>query len=141
MRAPSIFLLWSCVALFLCRVLGQVEALLVAPSWLPAMEGWYSGLLPYPVLLPVQILFLMAMTAIAWDRSVGPGLTAIVRPRSRAWLCGFAIVYFIGMAIRLAVQGLRFGPEVYLHGAIPVAFHWVLALFLLTLADQPRARA
>jgi hypothetical protein len=141
MRTPSIFLLWSCLALFLCRVLGQVEALLVAPSWLPTMAGWYSGLLPYPVLLPVQILLLMVMTAIAWDRSFGRGLTQIVRPRSRTWLRGIAIVYFIGMATRLAAQGLRFGPELYLHGAIPVAFHWVLALFLLTLADQPRVRA
>ena len=105
------------------------------------MAGWYSGLLPYPVLLPVQILLLMVMTAIAWDRSFGRGLTQIVRPRSRNWLRGIAIVYFIGMATRLAAQGLRFGPELYLHGAIPVAFHWVLALFLLTLADQPRVRA
>ena len=141
MRTPSIFLLWSCLGLFLCRVLGQVEVLLVAPQWLPAMAGWYSGLLPYPVLLPVQIVLLMGMTAIAWDRSFGPGLTEIARPRLRAWLRSFAIVYFAAMAIRFAVQGMRFGREFYLHGAIPVAFHWVLALFLLTLGEQRRVRA
>jgi len=25
----------------------------------------------------------------------------------------------------------RYGGDFYLHGAIPVAFHWVLALFIL----------
>jgi hypothetical protein len=39
-------LLWTCVALFAARVVGQLEALLVGPGWLPDMDAWYSGLLP-----------------------------------------------------------------------------------------------
>lgn len=34
-------LLWTCVALFAARVIGQLETLLVAPPWLPDMEAWY----------------------------------------------------------------------------------------------------
>jgi hypothetical protein len=54
-------LLWSCIALFAARVLGQFEVLLVSPDWLPGMEAWYSGLLPYYLLLPVQIAILMRL--------------------------------------------------------------------------------
>ena len=56
--------LWICVGLFLLRVLGQLEVVLIAPAWLPPMEQWYSGLLPYPLLLPAQILILMLMTGL-----------------------------------------------------------------------------
>ena len=45
--------------LFLGRVLGQILVILTVPAWLPSPEHWYSGLLPYPVLLPAQILLLM----------------------------------------------------------------------------------
>ena len=48
-------MLWICIALFFVRVLGQIEVLLLAPDWLPPMAAWYSGLLPYPILLPAQI--------------------------------------------------------------------------------------
>jgi hypothetical protein len=45
-----------------------------------------------------------------------------------------AMLYFGGMALRLAVTVRNHGGEFYLHGGIPIAFHWVLALFLLVLA-------
>src|SRR5262249_27438927 len=54
-------LLWSCILLFAARVIGQFEALVASPAWLPDMDAWYSGLLPYYLLLPVQIALLMIM--------------------------------------------------------------------------------
>ena len=45
-------LMWACVVLFMFRVLGQVYVALYAPRWLPPMGEWYSGLLPYYLLLP-----------------------------------------------------------------------------------------
>lgn len=104
--APSgrALLLWVTLGLFLFRVIGQVEVWLLAPDWLPPMDARYSGLLPYPVLLPAQIMLLMAM------------------------------VYFGVIVVRLALTIRTHGDEFYLHGAIPIAFDWALALFLLALA-------
>jgi hypothetical protein len=50
-------------------------------------------------------------------------IAKIVRP--------LAVAYFLVMAVRLFILVRMHGTEYYLHGAIPVAFHWVLALFLL----------
>jgi hypothetical protein len=124
-------LLWSCVALFAARVIGQVETLLVAPDWLPDMDAWYSGLLPYPILLPLQIGILMLMTAVAWNRRVRNGSFARSRPRVAEALRILAGIYFFVMAVRLAVNVNANGADFWHEGAIPVAFHWVLALFVL----------
>jgi hypothetical protein len=119
-------LLWSCVVLFAARVIGQIEVLLIAPEWLPEMDAWYSGLLPYPLLLPAQILILMVMSVVAWNRRIRTGRFARANPRVAVTLRGFALLYFAAMAVRLALQGMEH--------AIPIAFHWVLALFVLVSA-------
>ena len=57
--------LWAFTVLLFARVLGQVVVAWTAPRWLPPMEQWQSGLLPYPVLLTGQavVLFLMVWNA------------------------------------------------------------------------------
>jgi hypothetical protein len=124
-----IAVLWACIGLFLLRVLGQIEVVLIAPVWLPPMEAWYSGLLPYPLLLPAQILILMLMTGLTVNEMRrphgGPG---------RHWLRVVSLLYFSAMLVRLIVQFLRGADNVIAAGGIPVAFHWVLALFLLVLS-------
>ncbi|HET9862566.1 MAG TPA: hypothetical protein VFP37_03925, partial [Steroidobacteraceae bacterium] len=81
-------LMWSCIALFAARVVGQFEVLVRAPEWLPAMDAWYSGLLPYYLLLPMQIALLMLMTVVAWNRRVRTGRFALARPRLARTLRG-----------------------------------------------------
>jgi hypothetical protein len=124
-------LLWSCVALFAVRVLGQLEVSLIAPAWLPDMDAWYSGLMPYYLLVPVQIAILMVMATVAWNRRVRTGCFARANPRSAGAMRIFAGIYFVVMAVRLAVNIIGNGADFWREGAIPVAFHWVLALFLL----------
>lgn len=127
-------ILWVCIGLFLLRVLGQLEVLLLAPPWLPAMDDWYSGLIPYPILLPLQIAILMIMSAVVVRET-----HAVPRADSanwKRWLHRLAIAYFAVMLVRLAVQLLRGADNVIDAGGIPVAFHWVLALFLLVLARR-----
>ena len=124
-------LLWTCVALFAARVIGQLEVLLVEPTWLPDMEAWFSGLLPYPVLLPAQIAILMLMAVVAWNPRVRNGGFARSHPRTAGALRIFAGIYFLVMVIRLAVNLFDNGHDFWREGAIPVAFHWVLALFVL----------
>ncbi|PYO37218.1 MAG: hypothetical protein DMD86_03345 [Candidatus Rokuibacteriota bacterium] len=45
-------------ALFAARVLGQALVAFLDVPLLPPMSAWYSGLLPYPILLPTQLLIL-----------------------------------------------------------------------------------
>ena len=56
MKDPTLyaFYLWLCTVLLTGRVAGQIVVVLRAPRWLPPMEQWQSGLLPYPVLLASQ---------------------------------------------------------------------------------------
>ena len=133
MSFPSTTVLWICIALFFARVVGQIEVLLVAPSWLPPMEAWYSGLLPYPILLPAQIALLMVMCALA-IRTPAIGRKVVAPSAAARIFRALGVLYFVAMAVRLAVIVYTYGNEHYLHGAIPVAFHWVLALFILVCA-------
>jgi hypothetical protein len=101
------------------------------------MDAWYSGLLPYPLLLPVQIAVLMAMAVVAWNRRVRNGCFARANPRAAGALRILAGLYFVVMAVRLGVNVIDNGTDFWREGAIPVAFHWVLALFLLVAGRVP----
>lgn len=129
--------LWTCTFLFLLRVVGQLEVLLVAPSWLPPMSDWYSGLIPYPILVPVQIAILMLMSALTVREMQAGRHTSIDSSYWAPWVRRFAFAYFVVMWARLMLQLLRGADNVLDAGGIPVAFHWVLALFLLVLARRP----
>lgn len=135
-RDASTLVLWTCITLFFARVVGQIEVLLLAPTWLPEMSSWYSGLLPYPILLPLQIALLMLMCTLV-VRKPTMGSTAIVsRVNAPTIWRALAILYFVTMAVRLVLCIHRYGRDYYLHGAIPIAFHWVLALFALVYTRQ-----
>lgn len=129
--SPRIVVLWTCVGLFLLRVLGQVEVLLIAPAWLPAMDYWYSGLLPYPLLLPAQIVLLMLMTGLVVQQMLRP-------PPVRNWLTIASLIYFAVMVLRLIIQLARGADSFLAAGGIPIVFHWVLALFLFVLSNPRR---
>lgn len=115
--------LWIFLALFFLRVAGQLIVALWAPVFLPPMEAWYSGLLPYPLLLPTQLVILVLFFKIAWDISVGRGYWFQIGRSLGLKLLGGGIVYFLAMVVRYALQGL----------SIPVVFHWVLAGYIITL--------
>ncbi len=132
--------LWACILLFAARVIGQLEAVLLAPDWLPDTDAWFSGVLPYHILLPAQIGILMLMTAVAWNPRVRGGDFALEHPRAAQALRIFAIGYFVVMAVRLAVNISTNRADFWSEGAIPVAFHWVLALFILVAGREPSLR-
>lgn len=131
-----VIVLWACTVLFLLRVVGQLEALLVAPSWLPPMYDWYSGLIPYPILVPVQIAILMLMSALVMREMQAGRCASSDSDRGMPWVRRFAVAYFVVMMLRLMLQFLRGVDNVIDAGGIPVAFHWVLALFLLVLGRR-----
>ncbi len=124
-------------ALFLARVLGQILVVLVAPAWLPAAEHWYSGLLPYPILLPAQILLLMFMSLVTYDAWWQTGLFFPRRPGTRRALRIAAYVYYAVMLARYALT-MALVPELRWHGhLIPIAFHFVLASYVLVVGSAP----
>src|ERR1700730_5787742 len=129
----STAVLWACIGLFFARVVGQIEVPLGGVPWLPAMQAWYSGILPYPLLLPIQIALLMLMGVLA-IRTRAPRRRTEAADRTAKIFRILALLYVAGMAVRLILIVRLYGKDYYLHGAIPVAFHWVLALFVLVWA-------
>ena len=123
-------LLWILLSLFACRVLGQLLVVAGLAPFLPPLDDWQSGLLPYPILLASQIviLSLLAMVCVQFSKREG----YFVRPRpwlaTPLWIVGW--IYALGMVLRYAM--LR-------RDVIPVVFHIVLASFLLLVAHHHRA--
>jgi hypothetical protein len=111
--------------LFLLRVAGQVLVWRRSPAWLPPMQEW--NLMPYHVLLPIQVGLLLAMVAIAVT-------LGRVEPRATFGrvLITLAVVYAAAMVVRYAVRMWRRPEARWFGGAIPIVFHLVLAAFLLT---------
>ncbi|HUF28135.1 MAG TPA: hypothetical protein VMM18_14260 [Gemmatimonadaceae bacterium] len=125
---PYAVVLWLLLASFVLRVLGQVIVVVRHPRWLPPMKEWYSGLLSYPLLLPIQILFIVVMTLMTLGVASEAGAFGAPRPVLGAWLVWLSYVYAGGMVARFIVW-LRRPPE-RRRAWIPIIFHVVLAAFL-----------
>lgn len=128
-RRAAAFLLLS-TALFVMRVVGQIVVLRRAPAWLPPMDKW--NLVPYKLLLPIQLVFIAVMAGVAATLLTGEG--PLVEPEDSLgrFLIGFSLVYAAVMATRYGVRMARRPEERWFGGAIPIVFHLVLAAFLLT---------
>ena len=122
--------------LFLGRVVGQVLAATTAPSWLPPMTRWYSGLMPYRYLLPTQIVFLAMMTAITVGVYRRAAPLGTLSATAGAWIIWASYLYALGMVARSIRYALA-KPE--RRGVlIPIVFHFVLAAFLFTYGSAAR---
>jgi len=99
-------------------------------SFLPPMDAWYSGLMPYEYLLPAQIALIALMTWICVDFTRRRGPFYAPRRFFATWWLGFGCVYLAAMLGRFAWFGL----------SIPVVFHWVLAAFVLAVGSSHRRR-
>jgi hypothetical protein len=128
--------LWALLALFALRVLGQMLVAFFNASWLPPMERWYSGLMPYRYLLPSQLLVLALMAKICADFTRGRGF--FVQPRRFFAVAGlwFGWVYLAVMLARYPLQ-LALKPDA---PVIPIFFHWVLAAFVILVGLWHRRR-
>jgi hypothetical protein len=121
-------ILWLLTALFGLRVAGQVLVVLRAPRWLPPMEDW--NLVPYRLLLPVQLLMLPVMGWIDLSFSRAAGLPVQPAPTLGWSLIAFSLLYAGSMAVRYVVR-MRRRPEArWFGGTIPIVFHFVLATYL-----------
>lgn len=123
--------LWALLALFVLRVTGQALVAFLGVSFLPPMEAWYSGLVPYEVLLPSQLLLVALMAKICMDFTRGGGVFfAPKRFFATVWLW-FGTLYLAAMIARAVLLWDR---------PIPIVFHWVLAAFVITVGLSHRQR-
>jgi hypothetical protein len=118
--------LWGLTVLFFLRVLGQALVAFFDVRALPPMSEWYSGLLPYPLLLPTQVAILIVQVKIDFDFARGRGLAVTPRPRAGRVLQWVSYVYALAMLVRWLVTRTHI---------IPVVFHWVLAGYLFLLGS------
>ena len=130
--------LWTLLALFAGRVAGQLAVALDAAPFLPPMEQWQSGLLPYPLLLAAQFVLIAGLGSICLQFSRGRGY--FVRRHAwlatPLWIAGW--IYAGAMVVRYAVW-MTIKPEQRWTGdLIPIVFHIVLASFLLVVAGHHR---
>src|SRR5258706_13297270 len=90
--------LWFLLLIFCMRVFGQLAVAAWNVSFLPPMEEWFSGLIPYPALLFVQfvILGVLAIVCLQFYRNEG----WFVRPH-RGF--GSALVWFGSVSLILMV--------------------------------------
>jgi len=127
------------LALFFLRVVGQILVATVAPTWLPPMARWYSGLMPYRYLLPTQIVFLVVMAAMTVSVA---GQAPPLGTRSATiggWVIWASYSYALGMLVR-SVRYAAASPEK--RGVlIPIVFHFVLAAFLFAYGSYLSSRA
>jgi hypothetical protein len=131
-------LLWGLLAAFFLRVAGQLLVVAAHPAWLPPMEQWYSGLIRYPLLLPIQVVLLGLMGAIARDVSAGQGRFAGERRRLGVFLTRASMVYAGAMVARYVVRMVLLPDQRWLGGTIPIVFHLVLASFMYLWARELR---
>ena len=125
--APS---LWILLGLFCLRVVGQLLVAISDIRFLPPMETWYSGLIPYPYLLTSQIILIILMAKISLDFSSGNGLFVSSKPIFDGALI-FGTVYLTVMILRYVIRMIILPEERWFGGAIPIVFQWVLASFVI----------
>ena len=130
MHGPLLALL---TFLFAIRVLGQALVAFFGVTWLPAMEQWFSGLIPYPALLIIQLLMLMLMVKITGEVWRGKGTFGSPRPHWSPFLIKFSAVYAAAMVLRYALTMILRPEKRWFGDAIPIIFHFVLAGFIYVL--------
>jgi len=132
--------LWTLLALFSLRVAGQALVVFAGVSWLPPLDQWQSGILPYPLLLISQLAILALFVKVCADVSRTHGYFASPRPWFRRGALWFGYAYFAGMLVRYALH-MQFHPQArWIGGTIPIVFHCVLACFIIVFASSHRAR-
>jgi len=141
LKKYQIALLWICLGLFGVRVLAQLYVAIYSVPWLPPMEEWYSGLIPYHFLFPAQISLLMFMTVLSYDNSLKQGYFYVLQPRTKAILKQISLVYFVTMLVRHIIYVAFEQPGHWFNGFIPVFFHWVLAAYLFVLTQDSQEKS
>ena len=124
-------ILWGLLFIFILRVIGQILVVLDLVDFLPPMEEWQSGLLPYKYLLVSQIIIIIFYGKICRDFSKGNGFFVVPFKKLGKGFFIFGNVYFISTLIRYILQMINYPETRWFGGTIPIFLHLVLATFLI----------
>jgi hypothetical protein len=140
---PWEYRLWLAVftLLFIGRVAGQMLVAFLGVTWLPPMQRWHSGLLAYPILLPIQVAIVAGMAKVVLDFARGQGYFVSPHPRAARFIKWFSILYFLAMVARYSLVMWLRPEDRWFTGTLPIWFHMVLAAFLYTYSHYHLHRA
>ncbi len=126
---PYRALLWFCTAVFAARVIMQPLAAKWEVSALPSFDAWHSEVVPYSVLLGLQLTIIVVMI-------LGiQVLPRIGRKRRAGWVVGGSgWMYGCLMVGRTIVGSFNLNAHSWFDGAVPTAFHFVLVFYIMTIA-------
>lgn len=113
------------------RVVGQVLVAFFEVGFLPPMQAWYSGLMPYRYLLPSQILLMALMGKICVDFTRRRGFFYEPKRPLGTPVLVLGYLYLAAMIARAVLLWDR---------PIPIVFHWVLATYVLIVGHSQRRR-
>jgi uncharacterized protein len=130
-KDPTIYTVFLALftVLLILRVAGQLIVATAAPRWLPPMEQWQSGLLPYPVLVAGQAVVLTLMIWITIDFARGAGFWLAPHPSLGLAALRWSYLYFGAMVVRYVRRMVRRPDQRWFGGTIPIIFHAVVAAF------------
>ena len=121
--------------LFVFRVAGQLMVANGLAPYLPPMNEWQSGLLPYPVLVFFQIIIIFLYAKVCFDIKKGEGFFFHYQPVLKKYLLLLGIFYLVAMVLRYVIY-MTLVPEArWLKGTIPIIFHMILAGFIILYAS------
>ena len=126
--AQVALILWLFTGLFVLRVVGQILVALRPRAWLPPMVQW--NFIPYPVLLPIQVIFVVVMVWINQSFFARAGVMPVKQPGAGNYLIIFSALYALAMLIRYGRRMLVHPDQRWFGGTIPIVFHLVLASYL-----------
>ncbi len=132
--------LWFLLTLFCLRVIGQMLVAFLHVSFLPPMEEWYSGLIPYPWLLMSQFFIILVFGKVCIDFTRREGFFVVPRPTLGSGLLTFGSVYLAAMVIRYVIRMSLYPHARWVGGSIPIFFHWIIAGFLLSVGGYHWSR-
>lgn len=127
---PYSIILWILLSLFCFRVFGQLIQSFFPVAFLPSFDDWHSGTLPYPLLVSFQfaIIIIFSYTCIR----ISKGLINPMTGKGKKILV-LGSIYAIVMLARCFLRMYTFPTERWFGGCIPILFHLILALFIMTL--------
>lgn len=131
MRKNQFFLLCALAALFVMRVVGQFAVAFFHVGFLPPVEAWMSGVMPYSWLLAAQLAIIFLMAKVCLDLHRSNGFFARKSGRFGRFLLEGGALYLLVMSLRYAIHMALYPHERWFGGAIPIFFHIVLAGFVL----------
>ena len=129
MNKKSILIVqWVLIALFCFRVFAQIATKFIEIPFLSPFESWHSGSMPYPLLLVLQFIIILAM----FRFSIKSGKNDIPQDNKRGKIIIIiGAIYFIIMIGRLVIGLTGISEARFFVNYLTTSFHYVLASYLI----------